>query len=118
MCVSSVAISGGCFVFFCWLQELNRFLDTPINIVHTVLQLNEQALKFSPEKLISVTAYNGAVGSALPKEFPDFADTPGIFRHAAVRYPTLYRSPRLCGFSAIMIGSRTSGTVRRPSLLK
>ena len=83
-----MAISGGCFVFFCWLQELNRFLDTPINIVHTVLQLNEQALKFSPEKLISVTAYNGAVGSALPKEFPDFADTPGIFRHAAVRYPT------------------------------
>jgi hypothetical protein len=93
MCVSSVAISGGCFVFFCWLQELNRFLDTPINIVHTVLQLNEQALKFSPEKLISVTAYNGAVGSALPKEFPDFADTPGIFRHAAVRYPTLYVGP-------------------------
>jgi hypothetical protein len=59
-----------------------------LGVLVTELQVNEQALKVSPEKLISVTAYSGAVGPALPKEFPDFADTPGTFRRAVVSNPT------------------------------
>jgi hypothetical protein len=56
------------------------------------LASNQEALRLPQEKLISVTAYAGAVGPAFMKEFPEFADTPNIFRHAVTSYPSTPRN--------------------------
>ena len=54
----------------------------------TELSINRQALTGSESKLVPVTAYCGAIGPKLSTEFPEFRDTPGIFRRAAVHNPS------------------------------
>ena len=58
-----------------------------LGLLSTELWVNHHALKTSPTKLVAVTAYNGAIAVLLPKEFPEFADTPGLFREAMVGNP-------------------------------
>ena len=59
-----------------------------LELLVTELWANQQALKTSAGDLVPVTAYCGAIGPKLSTEFPDFSDTPGIFKTAAVHYPS------------------------------
>src|ERR1700728_2935864 len=71
----------------------NQRMDVPPDIRLGILQellaelrLNQWALNTS-RNLVSITAYCGAVGETLLREFPIFADTPNIFMAAAESYP-------------------------------
>ncbi len=60
--------------------------------------INVQTLDLPPQKLIPVTVYCGAIGSSLPIDFVDFADSPWVFKRAVIGYPV--QSARLPATSA------------------
>ena len=59
-----------------------------LGILLTELWVNKHALDSSVEKLIAATAYHGSVGLRLAKEFPQFSETPSLYRHAVMNYPS------------------------------
>jgi len=58
-----------------------------LSLLVTEMWTNKHCLKMPPEKLIAATAYHGAIGVRLIQDFPRFAETPSIYKHAIMNYP-------------------------------
>ena len=85
------------------------------------LVVNNSTLDIAPQRIVSVTVYNGSL-EGMDDPFPDFRDTPGIFRQAADHNPrdpegflTDDASPRRSPASAPTTDSLTSGIQRGSS---
>ncbi len=58
-----------------------------LGLLATELWVNKHSLNISAGKLVAATVYHGAIGEKLHKEFPQFSDSPSLFRHATINYP-------------------------------
>jgi hypothetical protein len=59
-------------------------LPTLLSEMLTELSTNQNTFRRSAASLVPVTAYCGAIGPQLYQEFPEFSDSPSIFKYAAV----------------------------------